>query len=155
MENTKRTPVEKEFVCEMCGNTFKSFANHAKYCKYCRDTRSLQRAKNYRDKKQTDSSRKIGSEQICPECGKAYILKSGNQKVCDECRKIHHNKIKSTANTRYKKKNYDSCVFYVKKGKRQEYQNWASQHKMSLNELCNTAVEQYIENTDKANKFKE
>lgn len=77
----------KEFTCEMCGGKFHSYANHAKYCKYCRDKKQVERVQAHQDKLKSGTARQIGSEQVCPQCGKTFVLKTGNQKVCEECAK--------------------------------------------------------------------
>lgn len=136
----------KEFVCQMCGNTFESSANRASYCPDCRKIRQRQRSKTYNEKiSNCEKTRTIGEPEICPECGNTYILKSGSQKVCPDCRKKHNNRMKSKSNAKYTAKTYDMCVFYVKKGRKQELKDFSSKHDMSFNELVNQAVNFYMQ----------
>lgn len=140
----------KDFICKMCGNTFQTTANRASYCPECRKIRQNERAKVYREKiMNCERTRTIGEPEICPECGNTYILKSGSQKVCENCRKKHTNKMKSKTNAEYTAKNYDACIFYVKKGRKKIIQDFASKRKMSMNEFVNTAIDLYIKQNDK------
>ena len=67
--------------CEMCGMEFQTASNRAKYCKYCRDKVQVLRNKAYKEKKESGTSVKIGSEQVCPLCGKAFTVTSGSQNI--------------------------------------------------------------------------
>lgn len=149
MDKQNNVKKPKEFVCQMCGDKFLSFANHASYCKYCRDKRHLMKVKEHKARLESGETRKIGSEQVCPECGNTFILKSGNQKVCENCVKKHNNKTKSKANTRYRDKNYDACHIYVQKGKKDIIKKWAEGRKMSMNELFNKAIDFYMQHHEK------
>lgn len=71
--------------CEMCGLEFETNNTRAKYCIYCRDKAQAARNRAYAEKKKSGSAVKIGSEQICPICGKTYTVTSGSQKYCKEC----------------------------------------------------------------------
>ena len=143
----------KEFICQMCGNKFNTTANRASYCPECRKQRQLERAKTYNQKiKNCEKTRTIGELEICPECGNTYILKSGSQKVCENCRKKHTNQKKIKPNSEYKAKNYDTCIFYVKKGEKQGIQEYAEKNGMSLNELVNLSIKTFMENNKENNK---
>lgn len=136
----------KEFICKMCGNTFQSTANRASYCPDCRKVRQNNRSKIYQEKiKNCEKTRTIGEPEICPECGNTYILKSGSQKVCENCRKKYTNKKKSKPNSEYTAKNYDTCIFYMKKGTKKNIQDFAAEHNMSFNEFVNNAITLYIQ----------
>ena len=63
--------------CEMCGLEFETNNTRAKYCIYCRDKAQAARNRAYAEKKKSGSAVKIGSEQICPICGKTYTVTSG------------------------------------------------------------------------------
>ena len=77
----------KEFTCERCGNKFETTAKHAKYCPECREIKKLERIQAHKEKQKAGTARRVGTEQICPNCGKSFILKSGSQKICEECAK--------------------------------------------------------------------
>ena len=70
--------------CEICGMEFQTASNRAKCCVYCRDKVQVQRNRAYTEKKKSGTSVKIGREQVCPLCGKTYIITSGSQKYCRE-----------------------------------------------------------------------
>lgn len=144
--NKRSIPKEREFICKMCGNTFKSTATHASYCKYCRDKRQLERSKEHYQKMLENKIRRLGSEQICPECGNTYILRSGTQKMCEDCANKHSMQLKKEANRNYSKRRYDSFLMYFPKGKKKELQDYAKEHKMSFNEFINTCIDYYIKN---------
>ena len=72
----------KEFTCERCGNKFETTAKHAKYCPECREIKKLERIQAHKEKQKAGTARRVGTEQICPNCGKSFILKSGSQKIC-------------------------------------------------------------------------
>ena len=74
--------------CEMCGLEFETNNTRAKYCIYCRDKVQVQRNRAYAEKKKSGSAVKIGSEQVCPICGKTYTVTSGSQKYCKEQQRI-------------------------------------------------------------------
>ena len=88
--------------CEMCGLEFETNNTRAKYCIYCRDKAQAARNRAYAEKKKSGSAVKIGSEQICPICGKTYTVTSGSQKYCKECTAGKKRK-KSAPNTEYSK----------------------------------------------------
>ena len=106
----------KEFTCEMCGGKFHSYANHAKYCKYCRDKKQVERVQAHQDKLKSGTARQIGSEQVCPQCGKTFVLKP-ESKVCEECAKKECTKnYISNPNL-----SYDTIHIYVPKGEKVKY----------------------------------
>ena len=71
--------------CEMCGLEFETNNTRAKYCVYCRDKAQAARNRAYAEKKKSGNAVKIGSEQVCPICGKTYTVTSGAQKYCKDC----------------------------------------------------------------------
>lgn len=143
---TKGSGIIKNFTCQQCGKSFTSTANRALYCPQCRKVRQNERAKAYRNKIEKGiMTRTIGQTEICPECGNSYILKSGSQKVCENCRKEYTSKRKVKPNNDYRTKNYDSCIFYLRKGEKEKIQEYAKTHNMSLNEMVNKAIYLYIE----------
>lgn len=133
-------------TCEICGNEFESRSNRAKYCENCRDKAQVLRNKAYMEKKKSGTSITIGSEQICPICGKTYTVTAGSQKCCKDCQKKQESKRKISANSRYTKENYDSVIFYVPKGKRDALKKYAQSKNLSLNKLIQTALEEYTKN---------
>lgn len=133
-------------VCGICGEEFQSASNRAKYCVYCRDKAQVLRNKAYKKKKEAGTSIAVGSEQICPICGNAYTVTSGSQKCCKNCQKKQTNTRKAVTNSRYTKANYDSIIFYVPKGQREEIKEYAQSHGLSVNKLIQTALEEYRKN---------
>ncbi|MEE1154379.1 MAG: hypothetical protein UH241_04395, partial [Acutalibacteraceae bacterium] len=102
--------------------------------------------------KNCEKTRTIGEPEICPECGNTYILRSGSQKVCENCRKKYTNKKKIKPNADYKAKNYDTCIFYLKKGEKQGIQEYAEKNGMSFNEFVNLSIKTFMENNKENNK---
>jgi hypothetical protein len=143
---TKEVIILKEFICQQCGNIFNSTANRASFCPDCRKIRQNERSKAYRHKIEKGlMTRTIGEKEICPECGQPYILKSGSQKVCENCRKSHNSQKKIKPNNEYKARNYDTCIFYLKKGEKEKVQDYALKHNLSFNELVNRSIKLYME----------
>ena len=77
----------------------------------------------------------------CKNCGKKYESRANRSGVCPDCKKI----MRSRNNTRYAVKTYDCVRFYVPKGAREEYKQFAYSHGMSLNEFINEAIDLYAE----------
>lgn len=136
--------------CEMCGLEFETNNTRAKYCVYCRDKAQVQRNRAYAEKKKSGSSVTVGSEQICPKCGKIFTVTSGSQKYCKECTAGKKRK-KSAPNTEYLKGHYDYIRVNVPKGEREKIKAYAESQGMSVNKLLLTALEEY---QDKHNNSK-
>ena len=128
--------------CEMCGLEFETNNTRAKYCIYCRDKAQAARNRAYAEKKKSGSAVKIGSEQVCPICGKTYTVTSGSQKYCKECTAGKKRK-KSAPNTEYLKGHYDYIRVNVPKGEREKIKAYAESQGMSVNKLLLTALEEY------------
>jgi len=128
--------------CEMCGLEFETNNTRAKYCIYCRDKVQVQRNRAYAEKKKSGSAVKIGSEQVCPICGKTYTVTSGSQKYCKECTAGKKRK-KSAPNTEYLKGHYDYIRVNVPKGEREKIKAYAESLGMSVNKLLLTALDEY------------
>lgn len=128
--------------CEICGLEFETNNTRAKYCVYCRDKVQVQRNRAYAEKKKSGNAVKIGSEQICPICGKTYTVTSGSQKYCKECTAGKKRK-KSAPNTEYLKGHYDYIRVNVPKGEREKIKAYAESLGMSVNKLLLTALEEY------------
>ena len=128
--------------CEMCGLEFETNNTRAKYCIYCRDKAQAARNRAYAEKKKSGSAIKIGSEQVCPICGKTYTVTSGSQKYCKECTAGKKRK-KSAPNTEYLKGHYDYIRVNVPKGEREKIKAYAESLGMSVNKLLLTALEEY------------
>lgn len=128
--------------CEMCGLEFETNNTRAKYCIYCRDKAQVARNRAYAEKKKSGNAVKIGSEQICPICGKTYTVTSGSQKYCKECTANKKRK-KSAPNTEYLKGHYDYIRVNVPKGEREKIKAYAESQGMSVNKLLLTALKEY------------
>lgn len=137
--------------CEMCGLEFETNNTRAKYCIYCRDKAQAARNRAYAEKKKSGSAVKIGSEQVCPICGKTYTVTSGSQKYCKECTAGKKRK-KSAPNTEYLKGHYDYIRVNVPKGEREKIKAYAESQCMSVNKLLLTALEEYQKNHPKPNE---
>lgn len=131
----------KTFTCQMCGREFESQANRASFCPECRIERQKMRSRAYTKKLHGIGERRIiGSTDICPMCGKPYIVKSGSQKVCEDCRRSYRNKQKQKPNNDYTSKAYDMFSVFVKKGEKDGIKDFAKKHGMSANELFNLGL---------------
>ena len=128
--------------CEMCGMEFQTPSSRAKYCIYCRDKAQVQRNRAYAEKKKSGSSVTVGSEQICPKCGKTFTVTSGSQKYCKECVSTTKRK-KAQPTAAYLKENYDYIRFNVPKGEGYEIKAYAQEHGMTIKQLLLTALEEY------------
>lgn len=128
--------------CEMCGMEFQTTSNRAKYCKYCRDKVQVLRNRAYKEKKESGTAVKTGSEQVCPLCGKTFTVTSGSQKYCKDCTPPRK---KAPSNTEYLKGHYDYIRVNVPKGEREKIKAYAESQGMSVNKLLLTALEEYQE----------
>lgn len=137
--------------CEMCGLEFETNNTRAKYCIYCRDKAQAARNRAYAEKKKSGSAVKIGSEQVCPICGKTYTVSSGSQKYCKDCTASKKRK-KSAPNTEYLKGHYDYIRVNVPKGEREKIKAYAESQGMSVNKLLLTALEEYQKKHPKPNE---
>lgn len=143
----------KTFICQMCGKEFETEANHATYCAECRTERQKQRSRAYTDKrKNNEPTRTIGSMDICPQCGKPYIINSASQKVCEDCRKAYTNQRKQKTNNAYSEKTYDKLVAYVKKGERDKLKEICEKHNISMSELINYGISLAVAEITKADE---
>lgn len=138
----------KEFTCTLCGNKFESTANHAKYCPDCREKKQLERVQAHRANLQSGTARRIGSEQICPKCGKTFYLRTGNQKICEDCAKVRvYPKTKTT--TQKPSDLYDTIHIYVPKGEKAKLQDWVKDKGLNLNKAYNYAMQLFMEQIDR------
>ncbi len=71
-------------TCRQCGVSFEG-GPRAWYCPKCRTIRKSQTDAEYRQRKQAGNVRKIGSADICQNCGGKYIVNNGLQKYCAKC----------------------------------------------------------------------
>ncbi len=144
---------EKEFVCEMCGNSFVSTATSAHYCPECRKKRKNMSTQKYKNKVASgEKIRKVGEMQICEVCGNDFVLKTGSQRICDNCREEYqkikrreYNKNNSVGIRNFNKENYDSFLVYFEKGKKDKLKEVASRQDLSLNLLINNAIDCYLD----------
>lgn len=131
--------------CEMCGMEFHTPSSRAKYCIYCRDKAQVQRNRAYAEKKKSGSSVTVGSEQICPKCGKTFTVTSGSQKYCKECVSTTKRK-KAQPTAEYLKENYDYIRFNVPKGEGDEIKAYAQELGMTVKDLMLAALDEYKNN---------
>lgn len=76
--NTVRTR-----ICADCGRNFEG-GPRAKRCPECRKIALQEYNKRF---KQAGPRRTLGSLDICPMCGKSYVVSGGRQKYCPECQR--------------------------------------------------------------------
>ena len=81
-EKSKKN-VFREKTCAVCGASFIGYPR-SKYCAQCRPI--VQRELNRKHKKE-GTQRKIGSIDLCVNCGKPYTVNSGRQRYCSTCAK--------------------------------------------------------------------
>jgi hypothetical protein len=124
---------------------FQSPSGRAKYCVYCRDKAQVLRNKAYAEKKKSGLSVKVGSEQICPICGKPYIVTTGSQKCCKDCSKKQSAAKKKPPKSEYIHGRYDYISFNVPKGEGDKIKAYAQAQGMSVKQLMLTALEEYRE----------
>lgn len=71
--------------CIQCGAAFKG-GPRAWYCPECRAERQKIQARESKKRQAEGKQRKIGSTDICQNCGKPYIVESPLQKWCPDCK---------------------------------------------------------------------
>lgn len=98
-------------ICKQCGKKF-SGGPRAWYCPGCRYERKKERERVY---KRSEPARKLGSIDLCVNCGRPYTVSSGLQKYCPDCA--------------------EKCVSEID---RKQGLNWYNQNKDYVNERrCN------------------
>ena len=136
-------------ICEICGIEFETGSNRTKYCVSCRKEKQLERNLAYKQNKADGKVRRLGSTQVCDECGKPFTLNSASQRTCNSCSSIRKKKKRSASNTKYRNNTYDQIVLYVKKGEREELKEYVASKNMSMNEFVNNAIISYKKLLDK------
>lgn len=76
----------------------------------------------------------------CKNCGKDYESKANRSGLCSDCKVS----ARSKNNTKYRDANYEQIMFYVKKGDKALIKEFANTYGMSLNELCNKALDSFM-----------
>lgn len=76
----KQTTI-RERICRGCGITFPG-GPRAWYCPDCRIERRRAQSREYHRR---GAIRPIGSEDLCPICGKPYTVAAGTQRYCPDC----------------------------------------------------------------------
>ncbi len=71
--------------CQMCGVVFKG-GPRAWYCPDCRQARKIMQKREQNAKQAAGTTRKLGSTDLCENCGQPYTVSSGRQKWCPNCR---------------------------------------------------------------------
>ena len=88
-------------ICRSCGIKFQG-GPRAWYCPECRKNRQKEQAAKYR---QAPSKRKLGSIDVCENCGEKYIVASGLQKYCEKCSAELHKKMDAERKLEYYREN--------------------------------------------------
>lgn len=132
--------------CQRCGKTYTSGSNRPGYCQDCRMERQKERNKEYMERKRDGAARKIGSADVCANCGKPFIIKSGSQILCEDCIKKGVKLTKSKVNTKYRDKTYDTVTVYVPKGDKDKLKEYATANGFkSLNEFINLLIKYAVD----------
>lgn len=79
-------------VCRTCGTVFTG-GPRAWYCPECRNVRRKIKLIGYNAAIAAGTTRKLGSTDLCENCGKPYTVNSGRQKWCPDCKPEMHKKI--------------------------------------------------------------
>ncbi len=131
-------------ICKSCGIQF-SGGPRAWYCPNCREERKRTASRESKKREARGLTRKIGSTDICENCGKSYIVNSGLQKYCDDCREKMHKKIDNEQGTAYyhervdknrrkitRKIQYDKNNETINESRREKY----AEKNMDLRQKC-------------------
>lgn len=86
-KSAKQDTVLRERVCAICGSTFLGYPR-SKYCPTCKRAVMLEAHRRSNEKQKNGTTRKLGSTDICQNCGGPYTVVSGLQRYCPECAKI-------------------------------------------------------------------
>lgn len=76
----------------MCGAVFKG-GPRAWYCPDCRQARKIMQKRESNARQAAGVSRKLGSVDLCENCGEPYTVASGKQKWCPACREDMNKKV--------------------------------------------------------------
>ena len=77
----RKEAVYRSRICIDCGRPFMGYPKS----KRCPDCQQKAYAENNKKHKHNGSARKLGTQDICPVCGKPYTVTSGAQKYCPKC----------------------------------------------------------------------
>lgn len=80
----KSENVVRQRICRTCGITFNG-GPRAWYCPECRRARQLKSDIESQKRARIGNTRKIGSIDLCVNCGKEYTVNSARQKYCPDC----------------------------------------------------------------------
>lgn len=80
----KSASVIRPRTCRTCGVTFEG-GPRAWYCPCCRRVRQLKSDLEGHQRARLGITRKIGSIDLCANCGKEYTVNSARQKYCRDC----------------------------------------------------------------------
>lgn len=80
----KSESVVRPRTCRTCGITFNG-GPRAWYCPDCRRARQLKSDIESHQRARLGTTRKIGSVDLCINCGKEYTVNSAMQKYCPDC----------------------------------------------------------------------
>jgi predicted nucleic acid-binding Zn ribbon protein len=76
--------MNKILKCQDCGRSFWGYPTR-KYCDSCRYERQREANRRTQQRMYRGETRKIGSIDLCKNCGEPYTVRSGNHMYCDEC----------------------------------------------------------------------
>ena len=100
--------------CIQCSAAFKG-GPRAWYCPECRAERQKIQARESRKRQAEGKQRKIGSTDICQNCGKPYIVASPLQKWCPDCKEEMARETDRRQSLEYYNENKDHKLEYQKK----------------------------------------
>lgn len=80
----KSASVVRPRTCRTCGITFDG-GPRAWYCPDCRRARQLKAGIEGHQRARLGATRKLGSIDLCANCGKEYTVNSARQKYCPDC----------------------------------------------------------------------
>jgi uncharacterized Zn ribbon protein len=85
----KRNSVYRERVCVDCGKSFLGYPK-SKRCPECQ--KNVNKARDI-ERHRNGAKRKLGSIDLCQNCGKEYVVESGLQRYCKDCAEqtVHNN----------------------------------------------------------------
>jgi hypothetical protein len=135
-------PRLKPKTCTTCSTIFTG-GSTAKYCPSCRAERIRQHDRERHQRKLAGTLRKIGSIDLCANCGTEYEVKGGYQKYCEPCIII---KNKQSQRESFKRQYYGDPI--KRQAMLNRSQQWAANNP---DRVKDTSHRHYLNNTAEIN----
>lgn len=83
----RSSPGGKLYIPHNCSDCGQKYIGHikTKRCPDCQKTANLRASAECKRRKALGNTRKLGSMDLCENCGKPYVVNGGKQRYCKDC----------------------------------------------------------------------